>query len=121
MAPVLRHALMAHGGFAGEIAFVATQTDLLTASEVIGNLGLSEGSTPRECALARNGFIKRQLSADFYSGLPDVALPVNREPPAEWWRSPCELPVFTVSSGSAASKLISFNPPNSDRSVRSGV
>ena len=45
---------------AGAVAFVATQGDVLTKSEIVENLSLPDDSTVLQCALARNAFIKKQ-------------------------------------------------------------
>jgi hypothetical protein len=82
----------------GELAFVATQTDLLTPSELIENLRLPEGATARTCGLARNAFTKASVSKDFYADTPPEHLPCNRPLPAAWHARGFELPVFTVSA-----------------------
>ena len=48
-------------GWMGELAFVATQSDIFNRSELIENLHLSEEATVLECALARNAFTKKEV------------------------------------------------------------
>ena len=94
----LRKALLERG-FVGEFAFVATQTDLLTPSELIQNLRLPPDSSARTCALARNAFTKTSVSRDFYADLPPNQLPCNRPLPATWGEEASfEFPVFTISA-----------------------
>ena len=55
----LRRELLSNA-HAGAVAFVATQGDVLTKSEIVENLSLPDDSTVLQCALARNAFIKKQ-------------------------------------------------------------
>lgn len=64
----LKQELVRNGRF-GELAFVATQTDILEASEIADNLGLPPGTSKADCARARNAYTKRRVLADFYLGV----------------------------------------------------
>jgi len=93
----LRNALLG-SGFAGGLAFVATQTDLLTPSELIENMRLPADSSSLACALARNAFTKSSVTRDFYADTSSELLPCKREPPKHWEARRFELPVFTISA-----------------------
>ena len=68
----------------GDLAFVATKTDLLTPSEVSDNLSLPANTSAAGCAAARNAFTKASVSGDFYSDMPAQHLPANRQAPGGW-------------------------------------
>jgi hypothetical protein len=62
-----RRRLGASGRY-GQLAFVATQTDVLVRSEVAENLRLGDASL-EEAAAARNAYTKARLERDFWTGL----------------------------------------------------
>ena len=93
----LRRALLT-SGFLGEVAFVATQSDIFTPSEIVDNLGLPAETGLLDCALARNEFTKAYLTKSLYRALEPALLPANRPPPAAWHQLGFELPIFTVSA-----------------------
>jgi hypothetical protein len=64
-----RRRLAASGRY-GQLAFVATQTDVLVRSEVAENLRLGDASL-EEAAAARNAYTKARLERDFWTGLDD--------------------------------------------------
>ena len=96
----LRDALMTgeNGGFLGALCVVASQADLISPSEVAGNLGLPEDASARTCAQARNKYTKAQLSASWCRDLRPSDLPLHRPLAPCWEAARMDLPVFTVSS-----------------------
>lgn len=123
----LRKVLL-ESGYAGQVGFVATQSDVFNPSEIIDNLKLPPEATPLQCALARkcvavsrspglaallscrspksarigtcgrSSFTKEYLTKSFYRALPHAMLPAHRPPPLTWQRLGFELPIFTVSA-----------------------
>jgi hypothetical protein len=92
----MRKALL-QSGWVGELAFIATQSDVFNRSELIENLRLADDTPALECALARNAFTKKELTRDFYKSLPAASL-AARPPCAAWHQMPFAMPVFTVSA-----------------------
>ena len=84
MMPLTLRKSLLERGFTGEMAFVATQTDLLVASELIQNMRLAAGSSELTCARARNAFTKSSVSRDFYADVPPEQLPCNRSLPSAY-------------------------------------
>ena len=83
----------------GQLAFIASQSDVFNRSELIDNLSLPEDTPALECALARNAFTKKELTRSFVSNLPTASLATRPTLPEPAWESvPFALPVFTVSS-----------------------
>ena len=88
-------------GFTGELAYVATQSDVFTRSELIDNLPdvLHAESTPLECAVARNDFTKKFLTKDLCAAasspcifpVPSLYLPCTFPVPSLYL--PCTFPV----------------------------
>ena len=66
----------------------------LVASEIRENLRLDETATVQECAAARNAYVQKKLTEDFFTGIDPNLRPVNRESSKVTF----EFPVFTVSS-----------------------
>lgn len=67
----------------------------LVASEIRENLRLNETATVQECAAARNAYVQKKLTEDFFTGIDANLRPVNR---AQGSKVTFEFPVFTVSS-----------------------
>ena len=88
----LRSTLLKEGRV-GDLAFIATKTDLLTPSEVSDNLSLASDTSAVGCAAARNAFTKASVSRDFYSDMPTEHLPSNRQAPSSWSQLGFEFPV----------------------------
>ena len=97
--PLSLRKVLLESGWAGELAFVASQSDIFNRSELIDNLSLREDATSLECALARNTFTKKQLTRDFTSNLPSASLSVRPACAPGWQCIPfTAMPVFTVSA-----------------------
>ena len=79
----------------GQLAFVATQSDVLERSEAVRSLKLPPDTTLRECAEARNAYTRRRLRQDFHAGLAEMA---EESGDASFDAASFELPVFCVSS-----------------------
>jgi hypothetical protein len=60
---------LCENGQLGEVVLVTTQSDVLVRSEIVTNLRLRETATARECVLARNAFLKKTLTRDFFEGI----------------------------------------------------
>ena len=97
--PLALRKLLLEKGFMGQLAFIASQSDVFNRSELIDNLSLPEDTPALECALARNAFTKKELTRSFVSNLPTASRATRPTLPEPAWESvPFALPVFTVSS-----------------------
>ena len=82
MLPLDLRRLLCGRGVPCELAFVATQTDVLVRSEIVQSLKLPEDTNMLGCAMARNAFTKKRLTESFFLGVPCTELPVNQERPS---------------------------------------
>ena len=101
--PLALRRLLLERGWVGELAFVASQSDVFNRSELIDNLGLAEDASALDAALARNAFTKLELTKDFTKGVHLAARATTSGVgglggSAHWHRMPFKLPVFTVSA-----------------------
>ena len=92
-----RRQLLMDGQY-GQLVFVATQSDVLVASEIADNLRLPRSTPVAQLAAARNAAVKRQLQSDFVEGLAEMAMAAGETPDRAALAAKYQLPVFTVSA-----------------------
>jgi len=92
-----RSQLLMDGSY-DRLCFIATQSDVIQASEVRSMLDLPRGASVSECAAARNQFTRDRLQRDFLDGLIEMAENAGEEVDRDELARKYRLPIFTVSS-----------------------
>jgi hypothetical protein len=92
-----RRQLLMDGQY-GALLFIATQSDVLVASEIADNLKLSRSSPVSTLAAARNAFTRERIQKDFIDGLAEMSAAGGEKVDRAALAARFQLPVFCVSS-----------------------